>query len=72
MNKAGKHLLERLRAPDSLIHAELQGCDMGSSSHNSGAPRNTELLSSFSVGCFLPDNYAVQITDKINELKDIL
>lgn len=26
MNKAGKYLLERLRAPDSLIHAELQSC----------------------------------------------
>lgn len=62
MNKAGKYLLERLRAPASFIYAELQGCDMGSSNHNTGAPRNTELLSWFSMGWFLPDFYAIQIT----------
>jgi len=47
VNKAVKNLLGRLRTLYSLIHTELQGYDMGSSSYNSGAPSNIELLAIF-------------------------
>lgn len=62
MNKAGKYLLERLRAPDSLIHAELQSWT-ACREHGQLYPQRwcwkkywaTILISWFAVGCFLPD-----------------
>lgn len=47
--KQWNNSLERLRALYSLVHPELQGCDMESSSHSSGAPWDTELLSLFPI-----------------------